>query len=154
MVQAFTTVVVCFLFQLKIHLQSFSAQSIAVGHQHQTAGMIDGLVALYRDYGVVRGLWRGATGAMVRIGVASSAQLSTMSLLTEALVEHGVLTKEQKFLSTLVSSMLGGMLMAVVMAPFDLVSTRLYNQGGYTTFKIPTRCLIDVGRKINYNELS
>lgn len=78
---------------------------------------------------MVRGLWRGASGAMVRIGVASAAQLSTMSLLNEALIENGVLTKDQKFLSTLMSSMLGGVLMAMVMAPFDLVSTRLYNQG-------------------------
>lgn len=91
--------------------------------------MISGLVSLYRQYGVVRGLWRGATGAMVRIGVASAAQLSTMSLLNEVLIERGVLTKDQRFLSTLLCSMLGGVLMAVVMAPFDLVSTRLYNQG-------------------------
>lgn len=114
---------------MKIHLQSFSAQSIAVGHQHQTTGMINGLMSLYNQYGVVRGLWRGATGAMVRIGVASSVQLSTMSLLNEALINHGILTKDQKFLSVLMSSMLGGVLMAIIMAPFDLVSTRLYNQG-------------------------
>lgn len=114
---------------MKIHLQSFSAQSIAVGHQHNTAGTLNGLLSLYRQYGVVRGLWRGAVGAMVRIGVASSAQLSTLSLINEALVERGVLTKEQKFLSILISSMLGGVLMAILMAPFDLVSTRLYNQG-------------------------
>jgi len=113
---------------LKIHLQSFSAQSIAVGHQHKTDGMWSGLLSLYRNYGVVRGLWRGATGAMVRIGVGSSAQLTTMSLMTESLIKHGVLTKDQKFLSVLVSSMLGGILMSIVMSPFDLVSTRLYNQ--------------------------
>lgn len=118
---------------MKIHLQSFSAQSIAVGHQHETAGVINGLLALYRQYGVARGLWRGATGAMVRIGVASSAQLSTMTLLNEALVDRGVLTKDQKFLSTLICSMLGGVLMSVLMAPFDLVSTRLYNQGEYSS---------------------
>lgn len=91
--------------------------------------MINGLLTMYRQYGVVHGLWRGATGAMVRIGVASSAQLSTMSLMNEALVKHGVLTKDEKLLSTLISSMLGGVLMAMLMAPFDLVSTRLYNQG-------------------------
>lgn len=84
---------------------------------------------MYRKYGIVRGLWRGATGAMVRIGVASAAQLSTISLLNEALIDHEILTKDQKFLSTLICSMLGGVLMSIVMAPFDLVSTRLYNQG-------------------------
>jgi hypothetical protein len=115
--------------QLKIHFQSNSAQSIAVGHQHKNIGTIRGLQSLYVQYGVVRGLWRGATGAMVRIGVASAMQLSTMGLMNEALVKHGLLTNDQKVLCTLVSSMLGGILMAVVMAPFDLVSTRLYNQG-------------------------
>ncbi|XP_025422293.1 solute carrier family 25 member 35-like isoform X2 [Sipha flava] len=114
---------------LKIHFQSNSAQSIAVGHQHKNIGTIRGLQSLYVQYGVVRGLWRGATGAMVRIGVASAMQLSTMGLMNEALVKHGLLTNDQKVLCTLVSSMLGGILMAVVMAPFDLVSTRLYNQG-------------------------
>ncbi|XP_022161376.1 solute carrier family 25 member 35-like [Myzus persicae] len=113
---------------LKIHLQSFSAQSIAVGHQHNTVSTINGLLTLYRKYGVVHGLWRGATGAMVRIGVASATQLSTISLLNESLIDRGVLTKDQKFLSTLICSMLGGVLMSIVMAPFDLVSTRLYNQ--------------------------
>lgn len=117
---------------MKIHFQSSSAQSIAVGHQHKPVGMVRGLYSLYHEYGVVRGLWRGATGAIVRIGVGSAMQLSTMSLINEALVKHGVLTKDQKILSTLVSSMLGGVLMAIVMAPFDLVSTRLYNQGRST----------------------
>ncbi|VVC43251.1 Mitochondrial carrier domain,Mitochondrial substrate/solute carrier [Cinara cedri] len=114
---------------LKIHLQSYSAQSIAVGYQRKTISTLNGLLTLYRDYGVVRGLWRGAVGAMVRIGVASSAQLSTTSILNEAFIEHGLLTKDQKFLSTLMSSMVGGVLMSILMAPFDLVSTRLYNQG-------------------------
>lgn len=124
---------------MKIHLQSFSAKTIAVGHQHQTAGVVDGLLTLYRNYGVSRGLWRGATGAMIRIGVASSAQLSTMTLMNESLINRGVLTKDQKFLSTLISSVLGGVLMAILMAPFDLVSTRLYNQRKLRYRKTPQK---------------
>ncbi|XP_050432336.1 solute carrier family 25 member 35-like [Adelges cooleyi] len=116
------------LFLVKVHLQSLSAKSIAVGHQHKTRGTLSGLWSIYKDYGVVRGLWRGATGAMVRISVGSSVQLSTMSLLTEAFVKNEILRKEQKIMATFISSMLGGVFIAFVMAPFDLVSTRLYNQ--------------------------
>ncbi|XP_050523570.1 solute carrier family 25 member 35-like [Daktulosphaira vitifoliae] len=117
------------LYLVKVHLQSLSAKSIAVGHQHSTTGTLSGLRSIYSDYGITRGLWRGATGAMVRISVGSSVQLSTMTLMTESLVNKGILQKDQKIMATFITSMIGGVFVAFVMAPFDLVSTRLYNQG-------------------------
>jgi hypothetical protein len=32
-------------------------------------------------------------------------------------------------MNTFVSSMIGGVIVGIVMAPFDVISTRLYNQG-------------------------
>lgn len=40
-----------------------------------------------------------------------------------------MLTADQKILNAFASSMIGGIAVAFVMSPFDLISTRLYNQG-------------------------
>ena len=64
--------------QIKTQLQSRSGAPIAVGHQHNVAGFCDAFYKIYSRHGF-RGLWRGATGSMMRVTVGSSVQLPTFS---------------------------------------------------------------------------
>lgn len=95
--------------QVKTHLQSQAAASIAVGHQykHQVnkqcvkrfalvsavatdsssrQGMNHALAAIYREHGVT-GLWRGSSAAVARVSVGSAAQLSTFSSSKELVAD-------------------------------------------------------------------
>jgi solute carrier family 25, member 34/35 len=75
----------------------------------------------------VRGLFRGVSGAVARVMCGSSAQLTTFSLVKEKLV------KDAWFLPSswavpVVSSLVSSVAVVLCMTPFDVVSTRLYNQ--------------------------
>lgn len=64
-----------YLPQVKTHLQSkANVSSIAVGHQHEHQGMFQALTSIYRSHGIL-GLWRGASGNVARLTVASSSQI-------------------------------------------------------------------------------
>jgi len=78
------------LSQVKTHLQSRSALAIAVGHQHDHYGMWQALRSVYGRHGL-RGLWRGSSGALARVLVGSSSQLSTFSTAKEYIVATKVL---------------------------------------------------------------
>ena len=54
------------IFLVKTHLQTASSAAIAVGHQHQHAGVAAAFREVY-SAGGVRGLWRGATASLPRI---------------------------------------------------------------------------------------
>ncbi|PIK43749.1 hypothetical protein BSL78_19384, partial [Apostichopus japonicus] len=113
--------------RIKTHLQALADQRIAVGHQHQHSGMIQAFRGIISREGV-RGLWRGATGAMARVSVGSAAQLSTFSKCKD-IVEQLQIFSPGSILIPLVASMVGGVAVVCCMTPFDVISTRLYNQG-------------------------
>jgi len=78
--------------QVKTHLQSHANEEIAVGHQHKhTGGMAGALRTIFVDQGI-RGLWRGVTGAMIRVSVGSATQLTTFSWTKERIVMLQVLS--------------------------------------------------------------
>ncbi|XP_068082248.1 solute carrier family 25 member 35 [Anabrus simplex] len=112
---------------VKTHLQSQAATGVAVGHQHGHTSMTKGLISIYRQHGVL-GLWRGVLGAMPRAAIGSATQLISFSTCKEYLVQYKVF-QEKPLLNTFVSSMVGGIVISVCMTPFDVVMTRLYNQG-------------------------
>ncbi|XP_039299755.1 solute carrier family 25 member 35 [Nilaparvata lugens] len=116
------------LYLVKIHLQSHAAASIAVGYQHPHQGTLEALATIRRQYGVA-GLWRGVSGACVRLVVASCSQLSGFYLTRELLEDYKVLSAEKSLMNTIVASAAGGTLTAFTMNPFDVIATRLYNQG-------------------------
>ncbi|RZF37063.1 hypothetical protein LSTR_LSTR012406 [Laodelphax striatellus] len=116
------------MYLVKIQLQSQAAASIAVGYQHQHLGTLEALANIRKQYGVV-GLWRGVSGACVRLAVGSCSQLSGFYLTKEQLEKHKLLSSEKSLLNTIVASAVGGTLTAFTMNPFDVISTRLYNQG-------------------------
>jgi len=64
---------------VKTHLQARANEEIAVGHQHEhTGGMAGALRSIFKTHGI-RGLYRGVSGAAVRVSVGSAAQLTSFS---------------------------------------------------------------------------
>lgn len=118
---------VCSPFYLvKTHLQSKANEiSIAVGHQHQHSGMLHALTTIYQSHGV-RGLWRGTTSNIPRIAAASAGQLSSFELTHEYMKSK---FPGQIWLPLCCSSFVAGFFITSLMAPFDLVATRFFNQG-------------------------
>ncbi|KAA0711705.1 Solute carrier family 25 member 34 [Triplophysa tibetana] len=89
---------------VKTHLQAQTVKSIAVGHQHNHQGVSSALVSIYQREGVL-GLWRGVNGAVPRVMVGAHS-----------------------WLIALTAAMISGVVVAITMTPFDVISTRLYNQ--------------------------
>jgi solute carrier family 25 protein 34/35 len=115
------------LFLIKVRLQTqSSAAGLRVGHQHDYAGVVDGLRKVLRAEGV-RGLWRGVGSAIPRVVVGSSVQLATYDSFKRLLMERAGLARDS-VLTHLGASFSAGFCVATAMNPFDLVSTRLYNQ--------------------------
>uniref|UniRef100_A0A8C6SCB1 Solute carrier family 25 member 34 n=1 Tax=Neogobius melanostomus TaxID=47308 RepID=A0A8C6SCB1_9GOBI len=111
---------------VKTHLQAQTVQAIAVGHQHNHLGVSDAFVTIYRRDGLI-GLWRGVNGAVPRVMVGSAAQLATFTSAKEW-VSQSQLFCSNKFLIVLIAAMISGVAVAISMTPFDVISTRLYNQ--------------------------
>ncbi|CAL8400032.1 unnamed protein product [Boreogadus saida] len=114
------------LYLVKTHLQSQATSSIAVGHQYQHRGMVHAIAAICREHGVM-GLWRGSFAAVPRTSVGSAAQLSSFSAIKELVVDLKVFSKDSLMVS-LSAGMVASVVVVFAMTPFDVVSTRLYNQ--------------------------
>ncbi|KAF6728871.1 Solute carrier family 25 member 35 [Oryzias melastigma] len=114
------------IYLVKTHLQSQSTSSIAVGHQYQHQGMMHALSVIYRQHGIV-GLWRGSSAAVPRVSVGSAAQLSTFSSSKELVMDLQVFP-EDSWMVALSAGMISSVVVVLAMTPFDVVSTRLYNQ--------------------------
>ncbi|PIA19208.1 mitochondrial carrier [Coemansia reversa NRRL 1564] len=134
-------------FLVKTRIQSASSFA-AVGFQHNYKGAVDGLRRIWREGGL-RGLYRGMDAAMMRAGAGSSVQLATYdhfkSYISRNLAHHG-LTNNSAYTHFL-ASMGTGFFVCLVMNPFDVVSTRMYNQkaasgGGHggALYKNPLQC--------------
>ncbi|KAG9351696.1 hypothetical protein JZ751_022947 [Albula glossodonta] len=114
------------IYLVKTHLQSQSTSSIAVGHQYKHRGMFHALAAIHREHGIL-GLWRGSSAAVPRVSIGSAAQLSTFSGSKEFVAELQVFP-EDSWLIALTAGMISSVVVVLAMTPFDVVSTRLYNQ--------------------------
>ncbi|XP_028840169.1 solute carrier family 25 member 35 [Denticeps clupeoides] len=114
------------VYLVKTHLQSQSTSSIAVGHQYKHRDMFHALSAIHKEHGIM-GLWRGSSAAVPRVSIGSAAQLSTFSASKE-LVEDLQLFAENSWLIALSAGMISSVVVVLAMTPFDVVSTRLYNQ--------------------------
>nr|XP_057942720.1 solute carrier family 25 member 35 [Doryrhamphus excisus]XP_057942721.1 solute carrier family 25 member 35 [Doryrhamphus excisus]XP_057942722.1 solute carrier family 25 member 35 [Doryrhamphus excisus] len=112
------------VYLVKTHLQSQS--TIAVGHQYKHKGMTHALAVIYKEHGIL-GLWRGASAAIPRVSVGSASQLSTFSSAKELVVDLQVFPKDS-WLVALSAGMISSVAVVLAMTPFDVVSTRLYNQ--------------------------
>lgn len=114
------------VYLVKTHLQSQSTSSIAVGHQYKHQGMVQALAAIHKQHGIM-GLWRGSSAAVPRVSVGSAAQLSTFSASKELVIDLQVFPVDS-WLVALSAGMISSVVVVSAMTPFDVVSTRLYNQ--------------------------
>lgn len=65
---------------------------------------------------------------MIRAVAGSSSQLTTFAISKDKLKESAFL-RDSPLLTSLVASIFSGVIQTIVINPFDVVSTRLYNQG-------------------------
>ncbi|KAK2816052.1 hypothetical protein Q7C36_022323 [Tachysurus vachellii] len=114
------------IYLVKTHLQCQSTASIAVGHQYKHRGMLHALSVIYREHGIM-GLWRGSSAAVPRVSVGSASQLSTFSIAKEIITDLGIFSTDS-WLVSLCAGMMSSVVVVLFMTPFDVISTRLYNQ--------------------------
>lgn len=114
-------------YMVKTHLQSQATETIAVGFQHKHNGLISAFYGIFKQFGI-KGLWRGVSGAVARVMVGSSVQLSTFSTTKEKITELNYF-RPGSWLIPASASMISSIAVVMFMTPFDVVSTRLYNQG-------------------------
>ncbi|XP_044754935.1 solute carrier family 25 member 35-like [Coccinella septempunctata] len=113
-------------FMVKTRMQSKAAESIAVGYQHQQKGSLLALRDIFKEYGL-KGFFRGGVAVFPRAFVASVSQLTTFTYTKRYLGKYEYL-QDKKILTSFIASMIGGIAISVLVTPFDLILTRLYNQ--------------------------
>lgn len=115
------------LYLVKTHLQSQAVESIAVGYQHNHQGVMSALQNIAKQEGL-KGLWRGATTSIPRVGIGSASQLFTYSKSKDWLDQYELYPRDS-WQSTFAGAMASGLVIALCMSPFDVIATRIYNQG-------------------------
>lgn len=125
-------------FLIKTRMQSFNKVSQkAIGEQTHYKGVVDGLRTIFSSEGV-KGLFRGTDAAVLRTGAGSAAQLPVYNLTKNYLLKHDLMADGSIGLH-FVSSLMAGLGVLIVMNPWDVVLTRLYNQKG-DLYKGPVDC--------------
>lgn len=121
---------------VKTRMQSYSP-AINIGEQTYYKGVWDGLLLVYRKEGF-KGLFRGLDAAIIRTGSGASAQLPVYNLTKIFLLDYNLVPDNSLGLH-LISSSMAGLGVAIVMNPWDVVLTRVYNQKG-NLYKGPIDC--------------
>ena len=111
---------------VKTRMQSHSTFT-AVGHQHNYRNIFDALWKLSREEKYLKGLYRGIDAAMIRTGVGSCTQLSSYFLIKRYVMQYSGLSDDSILVHTF-SSLISGFCVCITMNPFDVISTRMYNQ--------------------------
>lgn len=89
-------------------------------------GVMSAFANIYWREGVA-GLWRGVNGAVPRVMVGSATQLATFSS-TKEWVARLQWYSPNSWLVALTAACISGVAVTITMTPFDVISTRLYNQ--------------------------
>ncbi|XP_064408836.1 solute carrier family 25 member 35 isoform X2 [Latimeria chalumnae] len=89
-------------------------------------GTMHAFLTIYKEHGFL-GLWRGAGAAVPRVMVGSAAQLSAFSASKE-MVNDLQIFPPNSWLVALTAGMISSVFVILAMTPFDVISTRLYNQ--------------------------
>ncbi|KAG9285414.1 hypothetical protein G9A89_010889 [Geosiphon pyriformis] len=131
------------LYLVKTRMQSHSPQ-FAIGHQHNYKNTWHALSEIYKDGGF-RCLFRGVDASMLRTGVGSSVQLPSYFLVKRWLIKKT--GRSDDILVQGLSSLASGLCVCIAMNPFDVISTRMYNQkadssGKGILYKSTLDCLV------------
>lgn len=128
-------------FLIKTRMQSYNSASaklnVDVGQQTYYRSLGDGLKQIYSAEGV-KGLFRGVDAAVLRTGAGSSVQLPVYNLTKNYLLNNNLM-RDGSIGLHFVSSSMAGLAVSIVMNPWDVVLTRLYNQKG-NLYKGPVDC--------------
>ena len=113
------------LFLIKTRLQSRSKGNTKYGFQHGYTGIVDAFTKITKAEGI-KGLYHGVDASMLRTAVGSAVQLSVY----DSCKKYFNSTMEKDTLQVHFSAaMVTGVFVCLFMNPFDVVSTRMYNQG-------------------------
>lgn len=98
----------------------------------------------------MKGLFRGSAAVVPRAFIASTSQLTSFNYTKEWLNELATF-KSHPFLVSFLGSMIGGIVISVMVTPFDLVLMRLYNQGNnsISLSKHIFKCILCSGIDVN-----
>lgn len=107
----------------KTRTQSYSPMH-PVGHQHAYTGPLHALRSIYQ-MGGLKELFQGTKASVTRMCVASPVQLVSYDFSKRTVMSWGV--KEGLHVQVL-SSIIAGGLLVLALNPFDVVTTRMYNQ--------------------------
>jgi solute carrier family 25, member 34/35 len=110
---------------MKIRLQSHS-DSAKIGYQHDYKGTTDALRKILRDE-KFSGLFRGWRAMALRVATGSAVQFSTYDQSKRFILDNSKLI--DGVLVYFLSSLISGFFVTVAMNPFDVISTRIYNEG-------------------------
>ncbi|VEU21725.1 DEKNAAC102735 [Brettanomyces naardenensis] len=124
-------------FLLKTRMQSFS-EHVKIGQQSHYESTWHGLKTIYGEEGF-KGLFRGVDAAILRTAAGSAAQLPSYNFAKQELMKTGYFQDGTEL--QLISSLFAGFGVTVVMNPFDVVMTRIYNQRG-DLYKGPIDCFV------------
>ena len=130
-------------FLVKCRIQAYSPVVHAqVGVQHAYSGLVDAFRSIVRAEGA-RGLLRGVEGGIPRVMAGSASQLASYDACKAFVV--GTLGIPDDVYGHIAASLVAGLVVTTVMNPFDVVSTRLYNQDG-KLYTGPIDCAIKTWR--------
>lgn len=128
-------------FLIKTRMQSYNkaaSAGAAVGQQTHYKGAWDGLRTIWRTEGF-KGLYRGVDAAILRTGAGLMAQLPIYNYTKRFLVNHHIVSPDNNVALHFALSLMAGLGVAVVMNPWDVILTRVYNQKG-NLYRGPIDC--------------
>ncbi|KAJ1514545.1 Mitochondrial oxaloacetate carrier protein [Coelomomyces lativittatus] len=117
------------LYLIKSRMQASSNDPYLqkVGIQRNYKGVMEASMSIFKHHGFL-GLWKGVSGSMLRTGVGSTAQLSSYEALKRYYIDPTKSSSENQVKAHLQASLITGLIVTLCMNPFDVVTTRLYNQ--------------------------
>ncbi|CAB4257138.1 similar to Saccharomyces cerevisiae YKL120W OAC1 Mitochondrial inner membrane transporter, transports oxaloacetate, sulfate, thiosulfate, and isopropylmalate [Maudiozyma barnettii] len=125
------------LFLIKTRMQSFS-KAVALGDQTHYTGVWNGFKTILKAEGIL-GLYRGVDAAVIRTASGSAVQLPIYNIVKHGLLRNHIMSDSPAL--HLTSSAVAGLGVAVVMNPWDVILTRIYNQKT-DKYKGPIDCLV------------
>lgn len=126
---------------VKIRMQSYS-EVFKIGAQTHYTGIWNGLSTIYKTEGI-KGLYRGVDAAILRTGAGSSVQLPIYEFAKRTIDKYEFVESENG--RNIISSAISGLGVCIVMNPWDVLMTRMYNQKG-NLYTGPIDCLMKTVR--------